>query len=155
IRLDVSDRAAMAAAAEETQRVFGKVHILVNNAGVGIEGPFRSATYADWDFGLGVNLGGVINGLQTFLPGMRGHKEGGHVVNTASLAALITMPSTMTIYVASKAAVLALSEAIRAELAEDNIGVTVLCPGPVQSKIHELIRNRPERFEENASFRGF
>src|SRR6185437_605523 len=85
IHLDVTDRAAFAAAADETERVFGKVQILVNNAGVGIEGPLREATYADWDFGLGVNLGGVVNGLQTFLPRMRSLGQGGHVVNTASL----------------------------------------------------------------------
>src|SRR5882672_681564 len=81
IRLDVTDRAAMAAAAEETVRTFGGPHILVNNAGVGIQGPFGGITYADWDFGLAVNLGGVINGLQTFLPRLRAHGEGGHIVN--------------------------------------------------------------------------
>jgi len=93
IRLDVTDRDAMAAAALETERVFGKLHVLMNNAGVGIEGPFRDATYADWDFALGVNLGGVINGIQTFLPRIRAHGEGGHVINTASLAALVAMPA--------------------------------------------------------------
>jgi len=71
IRCDVTDRDSMAAAAAETARTFGNVHALVNNAGIGIQGPFSGTTYADWDFGLGVNLGGVINGLQTFLPGMR------------------------------------------------------------------------------------
>jgi NAD(P)-dependent dehydrogenase (short-subunit alcohol dehydrogenase family) len=153
ILLDVTDRAAMAAAADDTQRVFGKLHVLVNNAGVGIEGPLREVTYSDWDFGMGVNLGGVINGLQTFLPRIRAHGEGGHVVNTASLAALVAMPAHMAIYVASKAAVLALSEAIRGDLAQDNIGVTVLCPGPVRSNIHELARNRPERFAQNQAFK--
>src|SRR5262249_49548477 len=93
IRLDVTDRPAMAPAAEESERVFGKVHVLVNNSGVGITGPFAGITYADWDFGLAVNLGGVINGLQTFLPRIRAHGEGGHVVNTASLAALVSMPA--------------------------------------------------------------
>jgi len=153
IRLDVTDRVAMAAAADETRRVFGNLHVLVNNAGVGIEGPLREATYADWDFGLGVNLGGVINGLQTFLPQIRAHGEGGHVVNTASLAALVAMPPQLAIYVASKAAVLALSEALRSDLAQDNIGITVLCPGPVRSNIHELAKNRPERFASNQAFR--
>jgi len=153
IRLDVTDRAAMAAAADETRRVFGNLHVLVNNAGVCIEGPLREATYADWDFGLGVNLGGVINGLQTFLPQIRAHGEGGHVVNTASLAALVAMPPQLAIYVASKAAVLALSEALRSDLAQDNIGITVLCPGPVRSNIHELAKNRPERFASNQAFR--
>jgi NAD(P)-dependent dehydrogenase (short-subunit alcohol dehydrogenase family) len=116
IRVDVTDRAAMAAAADQTERVFGKVHVLVNNAGVGIQGPFKGITYADWDFGLAVNLGGVINGLQTFLPRIRAHGEGGHIVNTASLAALVPMPAQFVIYVAAKAAVVTISETIRTEL---------------------------------------
>ena len=154
IRLDVTDRNGFAAAADEAEQVLGKVQILVNNAGVGIEGPLKDATYADWDFGLGVNLGGVINGLQTLLPRMRALGQGGHVVNTASLAALVTMPAHMVMYVASKAAVLALSEAIRSELTQENIGVTVLCPGPVKSNIHQLAKNRPEHFTRNAAFQA-
>jgi NAD(P)-dependent dehydrogenase (short-subunit alcohol dehydrogenase family) len=152
IRLDVTDRAAFAAAADEAERVFGNVHVLVNNAGVGIEGPFQEIGYNDWDFGLGVNLGGVINGLTTFLPRIRAHGAGGHVVNTASLAAFTVMPPQLAIYVTSKAAVVALSEAIRADLAPQRIGVTVLCPGPVKSSIHELARNRPARFPAGPAF---
>ncbi len=154
LQLDVTDRNAFASAADETERVFGKVQILVNNAGVGIEGPFKEATYADWDFGLGVNLGGVVNGLQTFLPRMRALGQGGHVVNTASLAALVMMPAHLAIYAAGKAAVVALSEAIRGDLAGERIGVTVLCPGPVKTNIHELAKNRPERFAANAAFQA-
>ena len=153
LRVDVTNRDAMAGAAAEAERVFGKVHILVNNAGVGIQGPFRGITYADWDFGLAVNLGGVINGLQTFLPRIRAHGEGGHIVNTASLAALVPMPARFVIYVTAKAAVVALSEAIRTELREENIGVSVLCPGPVRTNIHELSRNRPPQFGVGDAFR--
>jgi NAD(P)-dependent dehydrogenase (short-subunit alcohol dehydrogenase family) len=153
IRLDVTDRAAMAAAADETERVFGKVHVLVNNAGVGIQGPFKGITYADWDFGLGVNLGGVVNGLQTFLPRIRSHGEGGHIVSTASLAALVPMPGAFVIYVAAKAAVVGISESIRPDLAQENIGVTVLCPGPVRTNIHEVSKNRPAQFEVGEAFR--
>ena len=98
----------------------------------------REASYADWDFGLGVNLGGVVNGLQTFVPRIRAGGRGGHVVNTASLAGLVQMPSWMAIYATAKAAVIALSESIRDDLAQDDIGVTVLCPGPIKSRIHEL-----------------
>jgi NAD(P)-dependent dehydrogenase (short-subunit alcohol dehydrogenase family) len=152
IRLDVTDRAAMAAAADETEQVFGKLHVAVNNAGVGIEGPLKEATYDDWDFGLGVNLGGVVNGIQTFIPRIKKHGEGGHVVNTASLAALVVMPSNMAMYVTAKAAVVALSEAIRAELAQDGIGVSVLCPGPIKSNIHQLNQNRPEQFKTSGAF---
>ena len=152
IQLDVTDRAAMQKAAEQTESVFGKVHILVNNAGVGVTGPITRATYADWDFGMGVNFGGVVNGIQAFLPRIRAHGEGGHVVNTASLAALVTMPAFMVMYVASKAAVLALSEALSTELPRENIGVTVLMPGPVKSNIHELGKNRPARFRQDSGF---
>jgi NAD(P)-dependent dehydrogenase (short-subunit alcohol dehydrogenase family) len=152
ISVDVSDRAAMARAAAEVDRRFGKLHILVSNAGVGIEGPLGRATYDDWDFGLGVNLGGVINGIQTFVPRIRAHGEGGHVVNTASLAGLVWMPSFMTVYTTSKAAVIALSECIRDDLAPDHIGVSVLCPGPVKSNIHEAGQNRPEKFRGSSGF---
>jgi NAD(P)-dependent dehydrogenase (short-subunit alcohol dehydrogenase family) len=152
IVLDVSDRAAMASAAAETERRFEKIHVLVSNAGVGIEGPLRQATYDDWDFGLGVNLGGVVNGIQTFVPRIRAHGEGGHVVNTASLAGLVWMPSFMAVYATSKAAVITLSECIRDDLAPDRIGVTVLCPGPVKSNIHESGRNRPQKFRGSSGF---
>ena len=153
IQLDVTDRKAMAAAADETGRSFGNVHVLVNNAGVGIQGPFKGVTYEDWDFGMAVNLGGVINGLQTFLPRMRAHGEGGHVVSTASLAALVPMPAQFVIYVAAKAAVVTISESIRDELLQENIGVTVLCPGPIRTNIGELAKNRPPQFGVGDAFR--
>jgi len=153
ILLDVTDRAAMSAAALETERVFGAVHLLVNNAGVGIQGPFQGITFADWDFGLAVNLGGVVNGLQTFLPHIRAHGQGGHIVNTASLAALVPMPARFVIYQAAKAAVVTISECIRGELAPENIGVSVLCPGPVRTNIHELSKNRPPQFGVGDAFR--
>ena len=153
IRVDVTDRAAMAAAADETERVFGKVHVLVNNAGIGIQGPFKGITYADWDFGMAVNLGGVINGLQTFLPRIRAHGEGGHIVSTASLAALVPMPAQFVTYVAAKAAVVTISETIRDELRQENIGVSVLCPGPIRTNIGELAKNRPPQFGVGDAFR--
>ncbi len=152
IRLDVTDRAAMAAAADDSERVFGKVHVLVNNAGVGIEGPLKEASYADWDFGLGVNLGGVVNGVQTFVQRLKSHGEGGHIVSTASLAGLVTMPAHMAMYATAKAAVIAFMEAIRAEMAQDGIGVSVLCPGPIKSNIHQLKQNRPEQFGASEAF---
>jgi NAD(P)-dependent dehydrogenase (short-subunit alcohol dehydrogenase family) len=154
IHLDVTDRAHMEVAAEEAEQAFGKLHVLVNNAGVGIQGPFKGITYDDWDFGLAVNLGGVINGLQTFLPRIRAHGEGGHVVNTASLAALVPMPAQYVVYVAAKAAVLTISETLRTELAQENIGVSVLCPGPVRTQIHEVSQNRPPQFGVGDAFRA-
>jgi NAD(P)-dependent dehydrogenase (short-subunit alcohol dehydrogenase family) len=152
IRLDVTDRQAMAAAADETEKVFGKLHVLVNNAGVGVEGPLEEATYEDWDFGIGVNLGGVINGVQTFVPRIRKHGEGGHVVSTASLAGLVVMPPQMIMYVTAKAAVISMMESLRLGLAPHDIGVSVLCPGPIKSNIHELSKNRPERFKASGAF---
>jgi NAD(P)-dependent dehydrogenase (short-subunit alcohol dehydrogenase family) len=154
IRLDVTDRDAMAAAAIQAERIFGNLHILANNAGVGIQGPFKGITFADWDFGLAVNLGGVINGIQTFLPRIRAHGEGGHIINTASLAALVPMPAQFVIYQTAKAAVVTLSEGIRGELAQENIGVSVLCPGPVRTNIHQLSQNRPARFRVGDAFRA-
>ena len=154
IRLDVTDRDAMASAAIQAERIFGNLHILANNAGVGIQGPFKGITFADWDFGLAVNLGGVINGIQTFLPRIRAHGEGGHIINTASLAALVPMPAQFVIYQTAKAAVVTLSECIRSELAEENIGVSVLCPGPVRANIHQLSQNRPAQFSVGDAFRA-
>jgi NAD(P)-dependent dehydrogenase (short-subunit alcohol dehydrogenase family) len=145
IRLDVTDRAAMAAAAEETVRTYGNVHLLCNNAGVSIFGPMDEATYDDWDWVLGVNLGGVVNGLASFLPHMKAHGEGGHVLNTASMAGLIFGPG-MGVYCASKFAVVGLTASLRYDLAPHRIGVSMLCPGFVRSNIHEAVLSRPERF---------
>ena len=152
IRLDVTDRAAMAAAADETERTFGPLHVLVNNAGVGIEGPLKDATYDDWDFAMAVNLGGVINGVQTFAPRIRAHGQGGHVVSTASLAGLVVMPGSMAMYATAKAGVIAFMEALRGELEPDGIGVSVLCPGPIKSNIHQLNQNRPAQFGASEGF---
>jgi NAD(P)-dependent dehydrogenase (short-subunit alcohol dehydrogenase family) len=148
IKLDVTDRAAMKAAAGETERVFGRIHVLCNNAGVGILGGSKRATYDDWDWGLGVNLGGVVNGIQTFVPRILAHGEGGHIVNTSSMAGVLPGAGA-TIYVTAKAAVLGLSESLKAELAADKIGVTVLCPGPITTNIHEVAKLRPEKFSDS------
>lgn len=154
IRLDVSDRAAMAEAAKEAEAVMGGPEILVNNAGIDVSGPYEQASYADWDYGINVNLMGVINGIQAFTPGMRARGKGGHIVNTASLAGLTPMPSFMAIYATVKAAVITLSESIRDSMAQDKIGVSVLMPGPIKSRIHESGQNRPERFREGSGFRA-
>ena len=152
VELDVTDRAAFAALGERMQAEHGGIDILVNNAGVGLEGPLVKATYADWDFGMGVNFGGVVNGLQSFVPQMIAHGRGGHVVNTASLAATTRMPGQYAIYAASKAAVLNLTENMREDLAKLGIGVTALCPGWVKSNIHEAAKNRPAHLREASGF---
>ena len=148
IKLDVTDRAAMKAAADEAERVFGKVHVLCNNAGIGILGGSKGATYDDWDWGMGVNLGGVINGIQTFVPRIVAHGEGGHIVNTSSMAGVLP-GGAATIYVTAKAAVLGMSESLRQELAPEKIGVTALCPGPITTNIHEVSTLRPDKYKNS------
>jgi NAD(P)-dependent dehydrogenase (short-subunit alcohol dehydrogenase family) len=144
IELDVTDRDAFARAADEA----GPVHVLCNNAGMGILGPVTAARYDDWDWGLGVLIGGAVNGIQTFLPRMLAHGEGGHIVNTSSMAAVVPIAGA-AIYITAKAALVGLSEALRSELADKGIGVTVCCPGPVQTNIREGGRMRPERYRDS------
>ena len=143
LRVDVTDRDAMAHAADETERAFGKVHVVCNNAGVGIAGPIEEVSYDDWDWVMGVNLHGVINGVQTFVPRIVAHGEGGHIVNTASLAGHVAVPG-LSVYNTTKFAVVGLSETMRAELASRNIGVSVVCPGFVDTNIFTSERNRPD-----------
>jgi NAD(P)-dependent dehydrogenase (short-subunit alcohol dehydrogenase family) len=144
IRLDVADREAFARAADEAEKVFGKVHILCNNAGINLFVPIEECTYNDWDWVMGVNFGGVVNGIQTFVPRMRKHGEGGHIVNTASMAAFLPSPQA-GIYSASKFAIRGLSESLRFSLYQYNIGVSVFCPGLINSVIYESEKVRPQR----------
>jgi NAD(P)-dependent dehydrogenase (short-subunit alcohol dehydrogenase family) len=153
IKLDVTDRAAYARAAEESLRAFGKMHLLVNNAGMGIGGPIKQARYDDWDWGLGVMIGGVVNGITTFLPHLLAHDEGGHIVNTSSMAAVVPIPA-FSIYITAKAAMIGMCESLRSELAADNIGVSAFCPGPVQTNIRESGKTRPDKFKDSG-FREF
>ena len=145
IPADVSDRVAMKAAADEAEKAFGKIHILCNNAGINIFGPADEATYDDWDWVINVNLYGVINGLMSFLPKIKAHGEGGHIVNTASMAAFVLSLNT-GVYGATKHAVRGLSETLWYNLAPQNIGVSILCPGFVASNIHHTEELRPEKF---------
>src|SRR5262245_4627209 len=114
--LDVTDRTAYARAAEDSLRAFGKMHLLVNNAGIGLVGPVKRAKFDDWDWGIGVMITGVINGIQTFLPPILAHGEGGHIVSTSSMAAVVPIPNC-SIYIMAKAALVGLSESLRGELA--------------------------------------
>lgn len=140
IHLDVTDRAAYARAADEAEHVFGNIHVLCNNAGLGITGPIKDATYDDWDWLTSVMLGGVVNGVQTLLPRMRRHKEGGHIVNTASMSGAFASGNA-GIYITLKFAVVGMAEALRTELKDENIGVSAFLPGGVRTNIfwsHEL-----------------
>jgi NAD(P)-dependent dehydrogenase (short-subunit alcohol dehydrogenase family) len=140
VQLDVTDRVAMARTADEVERESGRIHVLCNNAGIGTAPSVRTATYADWDRMLGVNLMGVINGIVTFLPRIRAHGEGGHIVNTASMAGIIPLPDPGCIYSTTKFAVRGLSESLRLALAQDRIGVSVLCPGLTLTRILDEAR---------------
>ena len=147
-RVDVTDVADLAALAEATIEAFGAVHVLANNAGVMTVGPLAEATEADWSWIFDVNLHGVVGGVRAFLPHLRASAPA-HIVNTVSMAAVAPrLDGGMGIYTASKAAVLAYSEVLRAELASDGIGVTALCPGPVRTRIWQAERNRQARFGE-------
>lgn len=142
IKLDVTDREAFARAADEAEDTFGPVDVVCNNAGINMFAPMEQCTYQDWDWVLGVNLGGVINGVQTFVPRLLKRNQGGQIVNTSSMASFITGPGA-GIYTTSKFAVRGLSESLRWSLAPRNIGVSVLCPGLVNTNIHESDRVRP------------
>ena len=142
IRLDVTDRAGWVAAADEVERAFGRVHLLACNAGVGIRAGAAEATFKDWDWGLGVNLGGVINGITVMLPRMRVHGEGAHLVATCSSSGLV-VGGGIGIYITSKFAVMGLMESLRDELAGANVGVSVFCPGFVKSNLLESEKMRP------------
>lgn len=151
LRLDVTDRQAFARAADEIERVFGKVHILCNNAGVGVLGPIKLAKYDDWDWVLGVMIGGVVNGIQTFLPRILKHGEGGHIVTTSSMGGMLPL-SESPIYSTAKAGVIGMCEAMRGELASDNIGVSAFCPGPVATNIGQVGLMRPAQFKKDSGY---
>ena len=146
IRLDVTDRDGFAAAADEAETRLGPVSILCNNAGVGVLGGAKSSRYDDWDWTLAVNIGGVVNGVQTFLPRML-ERGSGHIVNTSSIGGMLPMGGG-TAYITSKAAVIGMSEALYSELHADKIGVTVLMPGPTATNIHEVGKLRPDRYSD-------
>ena len=146
IKTDVSKLKDIEALAQKTLDAFGGVHLLFNNAGVqtGKGKTFWENTLADWQWVLGVNLWGVVHGIKVFLPIMLQQNQEGHVVNTASVAGLITS-SAMGIYSVSKAAVVMLSETLFLQLKESNdpIGVTVICPSIVRTRLNDAERNRP------------
>jgi NAD(P)-dependent dehydrogenase (short-subunit alcohol dehydrogenase family) len=144
VKADVSLKAELKAAAEAVVGRYGKVHILVNNAGVGGGQPYGVWTDAGWEWTLGVNLMAVVWGIEIFGPLIEQHGEGGHIVSTASIAGLISGGGIQ--YNVSKYGVVALSEGLRSELAPRGIGVSVLCPGFVRTQIMDSWRNEPERF---------
>ena len=150
LTLDVTDRAAFAAAADEAEAIFGKLHVLCNNAGIGLLTPITQASETDWDWAIDVNLSSMFNGVRAVLPKIRAHGEGGHVVNTASMAGILQY-SRAGVYVTTKFAVVGFSEALRAELAPEGIGVSAFCPGGVRTNIREYEKSRPQRYASEAA----
>ena len=143
IQLDVTDRAAYARAADEVEKVFGKPpELLFNTAGVNAFGPLEKSTYDDFDWLLGVNLGGVVNGMMTFVPRMIAAGRGGYIVTTSSMGGFFGSAAA-SIYSAAKAAVIKLMESYRLALAQYNISVSVLCPANIRTNIAEATKVRP------------
>jgi NAD(P)-dependent dehydrogenase (short-subunit alcohol dehydrogenase family) len=141
VSLDVTDRSRWAELAEEV----GPIHILVNNAGVSVFGPTDQARYADYDWIMAVNFGGVVNGLVTFIPRIKAHGQCGHIVNVASMAAYLSGPQA-GIYTASKFAVRGLTECLRYNLAPHGIGVSLMCPGLTRTNAWDSALKRPAEF---------
>jgi NAD(P)-dependent dehydrogenase (short-subunit alcohol dehydrogenase family) len=149
VHCDVTLRSEVQRAALESIAAFGKIHVVCNNAGVGVGGPLGTVGERDWDWIIDVNLKGVVYGVETFFPLIKSHGEGGHFVNTASMAGMVS-PAGMEPYTATKFAVVAISEGWAQQLAPLGIGMSVLCPGFVRTRIHESGRARQSRYGERA-----
>jgi NAD(P)-dependent dehydrogenase (short-subunit alcohol dehydrogenase family) len=146
---DVSDVESVRALAKEAVGRFGTVHVVCNNAGIGPLAPIADLTMDDWNWIIGVNLYGVIHGVQVFLPILEANPDGGHIVNTASMAGLVA-PPRLGAYSVTKYGVVALTEVLAAELAAagSKVGASVLCPGTVRTNIGTSSRNRPEHLAD-------
>jgi NAD(P)-dependent dehydrogenase (short-subunit alcohol dehydrogenase family) len=147
VRCDIADPDSMDRAAQAAFEAFGNVHVVCNNAGVAAGGGIDNISVDNWRWVVDVNLMGVVYGVRSFLPHMMKHREGGHIVNTASMAGMINGMG-FSPYAATKFAVVAMSEGLAMQLQPHGIGVSVLCPEFVRTGIGESGRNRPERYEK-------
>ena len=145
LNIDVSDRDSVEALARGAYEAFGSVHLLCNNAGVIVQAPIAETPLQDFQWILSVKFWGVVYAIQAFSPRMRSQEEG-HIVNTASMSAVRLLDHPLGAYVASKFAVLGLSEQLRTELEPDGVGVSVLLPRQIRTRIGQAERNRPDRF---------
>jgi NAD(P)-dependent dehydrogenase (short-subunit alcohol dehydrogenase family) len=153
VRTDVTDLGQVQALAARAFDAFGAVHVLCNNAGVAAWGGLETATHRDWQWVLGVNLWGVIHGVEAFVPRMIARGEPGHVVNTASMAGLIASRG-LGVYNTSKYAVVGLSETLAKDLKPHRIGVSVLCPMGVETRIRDSARSRPAALRNERDAEG-
>ncbi len=149
VQVDVASREAMARAADEVEAKFGPVSLLFNNAGINLFQSIEESSFDDWDWVMGANLHGPVNGVMTFAPRMVAAGKGGYIVNTASMAAFLAA-GTPGIYNTTKFAVRGMSESLRASLAPHGIGVSVLCPGLVKSYIYASDDIRPDELKSGA-----
>ncbi|MFF4779366.1 SDR family oxidoreductase [Microtetraspora fusca] len=148
---DVTDPESAEALARAAYAEFGSVELLCNNAGVLLFGTIADSSVGDWRWLSSVNVEGLLNCLHAFLPRMRGQGGWRHVMNTASTHAFLPDPGFTALYSATKNAIVALSLGLRTELEPDGIGVTVLCPGQVDTRILDSQRNRPGTFGRRAA----
>jgi len=151
VHLDITDRDAFKSAADDVEAGLGPVQLLFNTAGVSIFGPLQDATHEDWQWQLDVNLWGVINGIQAFLPRMLERGDDCHIINTASMSAFVSLART-GIYCTTKMALRGLSECLHMDLLETNVRVSMLCPGAVNSNIHEAVLTRPKHLENTGYY---
>jgi NAD(P)-dependent dehydrogenase (short-subunit alcohol dehydrogenase family) len=135
VHVDVTDRGSVADAARSAVAAFGSIHVLCNNAGIAGGGAVADPSFVDWDRAMAVNLGGAVNVVKTFVPLIRQHGAGGHIVNTSSIAGITALPGEGGAYTTAKFAVRGLSESLRLSLAPEGIGVSVLCPGLTRTRI--------------------
>jgi NAD(P)-dependent dehydrogenase (short-subunit alcohol dehydrogenase family) len=148
IKHDVMDRDGWERTAEEIEKKFGGLHVLVNNAGVGLQAPASTGTYKDWEWGLGVNLWGPINGIHTYVPRMLASKQGAHIVTTTSTSGILP-GSGAGIYTVAKIAAVALMEELRLELRNTNIGTSAFIPGLTATNIRKSESYRPEALKND------
>lgn len=151
--LDITDREAYRRAADEVEARLGPVRLLFNTAGVSQFGPLQDATPEDWEWQLGVNLWGVVNGIQMFLPRMLERGDDCHIVNTASMSAFVALART-GIYCTTKMAIRGLTECLALDLEQTSVRVSLLCPGAVNSNIHEAVLTRPKHLGKTGYY-GF
>ena len=150
VKANVADRDSLRAAVEETLQAFGKIHVLCNNAGVNGGGTAASENFDEWDRAIAINRGGVVNGTKIIAPIIRQQGEGGHIVNTSSMAGVVPLPG-LAAYSTAKYAVRGFSESLRIQLAKEGIGVSCLFPGATRTAIVPLPEDDPEHIKEDGA----
>ncbi len=151
--LDITDRDAFDRVLDAAEDKCGPLELMVNNAGVGIAGPIADAQYPDWDWAIGVNITGIVNGVVASLPRLKAHGRPAHLVNTASLGALMPARPTRGIYATTKHAIVGMTEHLRLDLEDTSVGVSMLLPGPVRTNIARSEELRPAGMEGADAFR--